>query len=68
MKLVLGVLLKLTGTLTLCSRVIFEVQPGAILQGSPLLEDYTAATAPDGDRTGWHLLQAHGEENITLFR
>lgn len=56
----------LTGTLTLRSQVIFEVQPGAILQGSPRMEDYTATTDPDGDRTGWHLLQAHGEENVTL--
>jgi len=56
----------LIGTIELRSNITLDLQPGATLLGSGNLADYRACTASDGDRTGWHLVYAHGAKNIKI--
>ncbi len=62
----------LTGTLRLRSRVYLELMPGAVLLGSPNLEDYPIQPTPTyrsgKDQSGFRaLLYAENEEGIALL-
>lgn len=57
----------LTGTINLCSNLVFELAAGAVLLGSPNLSDYQCKTwGHHGDRTPWHLLYAGNAANVTI--
>jgi polygalacturonase len=57
----------LTGTIELRSRVTLQLQPGAVLCGSPNLADYrTVAWGQHIDRTPWHLLSAHNCHDVRI--
>ncbi len=57
-----------SGTLHLCSRLRLELEPGAVLLGSPELGDYPAAgrSGVDKDRHDHHLLIARGCEHLRI--
>jgi polygalacturonase len=57
----------LTGTIELRSRVTLQLEPGAVLRGSPNLADYrTVAWGQHIDRTPWHLLSAHNCHDVRI--
>jgi hypothetical protein len=57
----------LTGTVLLRSHVTLDLAPGAVLEGSPRLEDYTALTwGHHGDRTPWHLIAAVDARRVAI--
>jgi len=57
----------LTGTLFLKSNTHLELSAGAVLLGSPKIEDYTKLTwGHHEDRTPWHLLVADQAKNIRI--
>ena len=58
----------LTGGLVLRSRVTLHLEPGAILRGSPRVEDYEYHPGPpvEGDANGRHLLFALDAEDIAI--
>lgn len=57
----------LTGTVFLRSDTILELMPGAVLLGSPRLQDYVRLKrGVIGDRTGYHLIVADGVRNVTI--
>lgn len=56
-----------TGSLHLRSGVTLRVERGAVIEGSPDLDDYEDAGDPDHhDRERWHLLWADGAEDVAL--
>lgn len=57
-----------TGTLHLRSRLRLELEPGAVLLGSPYLADYPPAgrSGVDNDRQDHHLLIARGCEHLRI--
>ena len=56
-----------SGTLFLKSNVTLRVEAGAVLKGSPRLEDYTALTwGHNNDRQPYHLLVAKDVHHITI--
>jgi polygalacturonase len=58
----------LTGGLALRSRITLHLEPGAILRGSPRVEDYDYHPGPpvEGDANGRHLLFAIDAEDIAI--
>lgn len=58
----------LTGGLVLRSRITLHLEPGAILRGSPRVEDYGNRSGPpvEGDANGRHLLFAIDAEDIAI--
>jgi hypothetical protein len=57
----------LIGTIFMRSGVILTLQAGAILLGSPRIEDYIAVKwGHHMDRTPWHLIVAQGCKDITI--
>jgi len=57
----------LSGTLRLKDNVIFEVQNGATILGSPHIEDYTFLRwGHNRDRQPYHLILLHGAKNVTI--
>lgn len=56
-----------SGTLFLKNKVTLRVEAGAVLKGSPRLEDYTPLTwGHNGDRQPWHLLVAKDVHHVTI--
>jgi polygalacturonase len=57
----------LTGSVELRSRITLELQPGAVLRGSPNIADYRTMTwGQHIDRTPWHLVAAHGCQDVRI--
>ena len=58
----------LSGGIRLRSRVTLHLEPGAVLRGSPDLEDYPAWEEHEHniDRRPWHLVYAADEEDVRI--
>jgi hypothetical protein len=56
----------LVAGLTPVSRLRLELDPGAVLVGSPRMEDYPATNIQHGDITPYHVINAQGCEDLTI--
>ena len=57
----------LSGTIFLKSNINLQLEKGAILLGSPNIEDYTEMTwGHNKDRQPWHLIFADNVENVSI--